>query len=73
MSDLKKIIRERSTVDRQAHEHQQRTMETRAEAELMRPSSSVEETAREMAVAQRLHDDRLREKMQERTEAAMDG
>jgi hypothetical protein len=73
MSDLKETIRERSTVERQAHEHLQKTMETRAEAELMRPAPTVEETARETAAAQRLQEDHLRETMQERSAAAMDG
>jgi hypothetical protein len=73
MSDLKETIRERGTVERQAHEHLKKTMETRVEAELMRSSSTVEETARETATAQRLHADHLRETMQERSAAAMDG
>jgi hypothetical protein len=73
MSDLKETIRERSTVERQSHEHLQKTMETRAEAELRRPSPILEETARETAAAQRLHADHLRETMQERSAEAMDG
>jgi hypothetical protein len=72
MSDLKETIRERSAAERQAHKHLQKTMETRAEAELMRPSPTVEETVRETATAQRLHEDHLRETMQGRSTAAMD-
>jgi hypothetical protein len=68
MSDLKDKIREEMTAERQSAQHLRKTMETRAEAELIQPPTGLAEDAREAATSQRLQADHLRETMEERAE-----
>jgi hypothetical protein len=68
MSDLQEKIREEITADRQSVRHLRKTMETRAEAELMQPPAGLQEDVREAARSQRLAEEHLRATMQERTE-----